>query len=278
MILVSRRREELERVKNDLQQKQPKNINSSVRFHEPKIAILDLSIEDTDQLEAIAQSIVQIHGHVDILVNNAGISSRAAAMNTAMAVDRQLILVNYLNQIALTKVVLRSLVEKREDNSHNGHIVCISSVQGRMAIPGRSSYSASKHAVQAYYDSLRAELWTSVKESGHRPVDVTVISPGYIRTSLSLNALSSDGRKHGRMDATTASGLEPAVVAERVLEAVLNREADLVIAPLLPKLLIIVRSVCPPLYFFAMNVYAKKQHWCSTVLYGQSIESCVCYS
>lgn len=258
MILASRRVEELERVKNELQQQQTSS-NSNVRFHEPKIAILDLGIEDTNQLEKTAEGIVQIHGHVDILVNNAGISSRAAAMKAAMAVDRQLILVNYLNQITLTKVILRSLVKKQENSSHGGHIVCISSVQGRMAIPGRSSYSASKHALQAYFDSLRAELSTMVEDNEHRRVDVTVVSPGYIRTNLSLNALSSDGSKHARMDATTASGLEPSLVADRVLEAVLNRESDLVMAPFLPKLLIIIRAICPPLYFLAMNVYAKKQ-------------------
>lgn len=266
VILASRRREELERVKGDLQtlQPPPNSGSSGVRFHEPKIAILDLGTEDNDQLEKTAEEIVRLHGHIDILVNNAGISSRAAALTTAMAVDRQLILVNYLNQIALTKVALRTMVLKQDSSSisERGHIVCVSSVQGRMAIPGRSSYSASKHAVQAYYDSLRAELSALSAEdaASRRPVDVTVISPGYIRTNLSLNAMTGDGRRHARMDATTAAGLEPSVVAERVLEAVLNREADLVLSPLLPKLLIIVRALCPPLYFLAMKVYAKKQH------------------
>lgn len=261
MILASRRREELERVKRDLQTLQAPSSSSGVRFHEPKVAILDLGTEDTDQLEKTAEDMVRLHGHIDVLINNAGISSRAAAMSTAVAVDRQLILVNYLNQIALTKVVLRSLVQKQSAvGSQRGHIVCISSVQGRMAIPGRSSYSASKHAVQAYYDSLRAELSTLAEDATHRLVDVTVVSPGYIRTNLSLNALTGQGDKHAKMDASTASGLQPSFVAERVLEAVLNREADLVMSPLLPKVLIIVRAVCPPLYFLAMKVYAKRQH------------------
>ena len=171
-----------------------------------------------------------------------------------------MMLVNYLNQIALTKVVLRSILKKPEATvvpSQPGHIVAISSVQGRIAIPDRSSYSASKHAVQAFFDSLRAELST-LDQASHRPVDVTVVSPGYIKTNLSLNALTSDGSKYARMDKTTESGMEPSVVATRVLEAVLNREPELVLAPMIPKVLIVLRAICPSLYFFVMSKYAKK--------------------
>lgn len=50
--------------------------------------------------------------------------------------------------------------------------------------------SASKHALQGYFDSLRAEL-------GPRGVTVTVVSPGYIATQLSANAVQGDGSKHG---------------------------------------------------------------------------------
>ena len=52
--------------------------------------------------------------------------------------------------------------------------------------------SASKHALQGYFDSLRAEL-------GPRGVTVTVVSPGYIATQLSANAVQGDGSKHGGM-------------------------------------------------------------------------------
>lgn len=71
-----------------------------------------------------------------------------------------------------------------------GRIVCISSVQGKIAIPHRSAYAASKHALQAWCDSTRAELAdTNVK--------VTVINPGYIKTDLSVNALTGNGEKYG---------------------------------------------------------------------------------
>lgn len=71
-----------------------------------------------------------------------------------------------------------------------GHIVSVSSVQGKIAIPFRSAYAASKHAMQAFSDSLRAEV---SKDN----IDVTVVSPGYIKTDLSINAVTGTGAKYG---------------------------------------------------------------------------------
>ena len=50
--------------------------------------------------------------------------------------------------------------------------------------------AASKHATQAYFDCLRAEV-------EHYGIGVTVVSPGYIQTNLSLNAVTGDGSKYG---------------------------------------------------------------------------------
>lgn len=54
----------------------------------------------------------------------------------------------------------------------------------------RSAYSASKHALQAFMDSLRAEV-------ASEGVNVTVVSPGYIKTNLSENAVTGSGSKYG---------------------------------------------------------------------------------
>lgn len=72
----------------------------------------------------------------------------------------------------------------------SGHIVCISSVQGKIAIPFRSAYTASKHALQAWCDSARAEL-------SMNNIKITVVNPGYIKTELSLNAVTASGGKYG---------------------------------------------------------------------------------
>lgn len=54
----------------------------------------------------------------------------------------------------------------------------------------RSAYSSSKHALQAWYDTARAELYD-------KNIKFTVVNPGYIKTALSLNALTGNGQIYG---------------------------------------------------------------------------------
>ena len=69
-----------------------------------------------------------------------------------------------------------------------------------VGLPERTSYAASKFAVQGYCEALRGELASS-------GVTVYVASPGYIRTQLSRSAITGDGTPHGKMDSTTANGM-----------------------------------------------------------------------
>ena len=68
---------------------------------------------------------------------------RADAIDTSIDVDIKIMLVNYFGTVALTKAVLPSMIKRKE-----GRIVCVGSAQGKFAIPQRSSYGASKHALQ----------------------------------------------------------------------------------------------------------------------------------
>lgn len=72
----------------------------------------------------------------------------------------------------------------------SGHLVYMSSVQGKLSLPFRSAYGASKHAIQSFADTLRCEV-------NKHNIKVTVVSPTYVNTSLSLNALTEEGAKYG---------------------------------------------------------------------------------
>jgi short-subunit dehydrogenase len=105
-----------------------------------------------------------------------------------------------------------------------GRIIWISSVQGLVGIPNRSSYAASKFAVQGYCEALRAELYPD-------GIVVHTVSPGYIRTNLSKSALAgSASTTHGVMDATTAAGALPDKVAAGILDRVAAGHMDFTIA------------------------------------------------
>ncbi|XP_043274225.1 dehydrogenase/reductase SDR family protein 7-like [Venturia canescens] len=240
IILVARRKEELERVKNSLME-----THHTAPTHPPIVLPLDLT--DINSLPAEIDKVLTIHGQIDLLINNAGISYRGEVVSTNVNVDIKVMLVNYFAQIALSKAVLPSMISRQ-----TGHIVCVSSVQGKIAIPYRSAYAASKHALQAWSDSTRAEL-------ADKNVKITVVNPGYIRTSLSLNALTGDGQNYGVMDKTLQEGYTPEYVARRILTAVLKEEKEIMISPITPKAATFLRYIWPSLYFKIMERRAKKK-------------------
>uniref|UniRef100_A0A3P9PG48 Dehydrogenase/reductase SDR family member 7B n=2 Tax=Poecilia reticulata TaxID=8081 RepID=A0A3P9PG48_POERE len=211
----------------------------------PSTIVFDLA--RADSVGKAAEEILKCHGHVDVLINNAGISYRGNILDTHMTVQRDVMETNYFGPISLTQALLPSMVQRC-----SGHIVVISSVQGKIAIPYRSAYAASKHATQAYFDCLRAEM-------GHLGIPVTVISPGYIRTNLSVNAMTGDGSTYGVVDKTTASGWDPKVVARAVLKAVRLKSKDVVLAGPQPTVAVYLRTLWPALFFKLMASRARKE-------------------
>ena len=156
---------------------------------------------------------------VDCVINNAGVSSRGAALETEQSSLDMVMQINFFGPVALTKALLPDMVAR----GAGGAIGVISSVQGRLGIPFRTSYAASKHAVQGYFDSLRGEI----SKAG---ISVSVISPGYISTALSLNAVTGDGTKYGVTDETTKSGMDPAYAAKESLAAISDGVTDFILA------------------------------------------------
>ncbi|KAJ6659728.1 hypothetical protein lerEdw1_018443 [Lerista edwardsae] len=217
----------------------PKNV------HTHHTVVFDLA--DTKAVVSAATEILKCAGHVDVLINNAGISYRGAIADTAVEVDRKVMETNYFGPVALTKALLPSMIKWRQ-----GHIVVISSVQGKISIPFRSAYSASKHATQAFFDCLRAEV-------AEYNIKVTVVSPGYIQTNLSLNAITADGSQYGVMDKTTQGGQAAADVAHTVLTAVGEKKKEVLIAGLVPSLAVYMRTLCPRLFFTLMAARARKE-------------------
>lgn len=243
VILAARRKHELERVKQELL---AKCLSSSTL--EPIVMELDLA--NMEQIEPFVQKVLDECGKIDILINNGGVSHRGSILHTKIMVDKQIMTINYFGSVALTKAVLPKMVELK-----SGHIVFVSSVQGLIAIPDRSAYAASKYAMQAFADSLRAEM--------HQyNIDVTVFSPGYIKTAISLNALTGSGDAHGVMDSSTEAGFTPEYTARKFLDAIVNKNKELVLSQFQPRLAIFLRHAAPCLYFWIMARRARKTSEC----------------
>uniref|UniRef100_A0A3P8TEZ3 Dehydrogenase/reductase SDR family member 7B n=1 Tax=Amphiprion percula TaxID=161767 RepID=A0A3P8TEZ3_AMPPE len=233
------------RLQQVVQELTASSTDTQQQTYTPSTVIFDLA--DADTVDRAAEEILKCYGQVDVLINNAGISYRGNILETHISVQRDVMETNYFGTVALTQALLPSMVRRR-----SGHIVVISSVQGKIAIPYRSAYAASKHATQAYFDCLRAEI-------ERYQIPVTVISPGYIRTNLSVNAVTGDGSKYGVVDKTTASGRDPRDVAQLVLKAVRQRSKDVIVAGLVPNVAVYLRTLWPALFFKIMSSRARKE-------------------
>ncbi len=157
-------------------------------------------------------------GRVDGLVNNAGVSQRSLAVDTVFDVYRKIVDIDLMAPIALTQALLPKMVA-----AGGGHIVAISSVAGIAGVPLRSAYCAAKHGLIGYHDSIRAE-------TAHQGMKVLVVAPGSVRTNVSKNALDATAQTRGVSDAAIDNGMDPAVAAKRMLDALKAGERELILA------------------------------------------------
>jgi dehydrogenase/reductase SDR family member 7B len=180
--------------------------------------ILPFDTTDFAQIPALTEQAIAFRGHIDVLVNNAGISQRSLAVDTDFSVYQKIIDVDLLAPIALSQAVLGHMVARG-----SGQFVMISSVAGKVGSPLRTAYSAAKHGLIGYSDSLRAE-------TAMHGLQVLVVTPGSVRTNVSRNALNADGSTRGVSDAAIDNGIDPDDTARRIWDAVANGTRELLIA------------------------------------------------
>lgn len=205
LVLSARRKEELERVKK------------ACGLDDTRCLILPLDLSDTSGIDQLTKTVIEKFGRIDLLVNNGGISQRSLAKETPIEIDRKIMEVNYFGQIAHTKSVLPQMLKQK-----SGHVIVISSIAGKFGFWFRTAYSASKHALQGFYESFRLET----EADGIRTL---IVAPGKIKTNISVNAVKSDGTSHNSMDKSTESGMSAEECARIILEAIRKNKEEVLI-------------------------------------------------
>jgi short-subunit dehydrogenase len=209
--------------------------------HEPgRCYVVPFDITSKEEIEKAAEQVKQIVNRVDILVNNAGVSQRSLALDTDICVDRALFELNFFGAVGITKSILPWMIERG-----GGHIVVVSSMAGKFGFRLRSSYSASKHALQGFFETLRAEVYD-------KNVRVTLICPGRIRTDISVNSLTGDGKNYGKMDAGQEHGVSAERCAKKIVRSVKCNRKEVFIGNK-EVLLLTIKRICPYLYYRIVN-------------------------
>ncbi|CAM9511403.1 unnamed protein product [Laminaria digitata] len=277
-IIISGRREDaLERVRQACEDARPSGWEGGAGG----VRVLPFDVGDLGFVEKEATTrAVGEFGTVDSLVLNAGISTRGSVEETSLDVDKRVMDVNYFGAVGLAKGLLAACapppplapagaggrVGGKTGPSGGGgggdggggwtgadvRFVVVNSVQGKFGMAFRSSYAASKHALVGFFDCLRAER-------ALQGIGVLSVFPGYVRTSLSMNALTGDGSQHAKMDATTASGRDPREIADLIWEAAAGGKEEMVVADLKTNVAVLLRVLAPRVLFGIMAKRAAKK-------------------
>ena len=192
-------------------------VASPLREQGANVHVVTLDLADTGGLTDIANRVQSDIGPVDVMIHCGGISQRSLAIETDLSVDRSIMDIDYFGTLALTKALLPKMVERKR-----GHFVVVTSLMGLFSAPLRSGYCGAKHALHGFFESLRAEH----HDDG---LHVTMVCPGFIRTSISMNAMVGDGSKQGTMDEKTGAGMTAEQCAQRMFKAVERNQAQVLI-------------------------------------------------
>jgi len=180
--------------------------------------MLPLDVTSDESVEAAVREVTRLDGRIDLLVNNAGFSvAPAGAEESSIEQARSIFDTNFFGIVRMTRAVVPHM---RYQGS--GRIINIGSVLGFLPAPYMALYSATKHAIEGYSESLDHELRT-------RGIRVSVIEPAYTKTQFDANLLEADAKLDEYREVRAALGKklkevlaaadEPRIVADVVLEA-----------------------------------------------------------
>lgn len=188
-------------------------------------------------------------GSLDYLVANAGVSMWARFEEIQdISIFPKIMETNYLGVVYCTYYALPHL------RKSNGMVVAISSIQGKIGVPYHTAYVASKHALQGFFASLRAEL-------GGSKIDILIVLPHWLKgTNLRNSALGKDGRSMGKAKAChskEAIGLEKCT--EDIVKAMGKRKRELVL-PTKLRILPWLNLISPRIVDFLVQGKMKREY------------------
>lgn len=178
------------------------------------IVAADVSIEE--DCRKFITSTISAFGSIDVLVNNAGISMRALVKDTNVFTLQKVMDVNFWGTVYCTKFALEEIIKSK------GTIVGVSSIAGYRGLPGRSGYSASKHAVNGWLEALRTELL----DTG---VNVMWVCPGFTTSNIRNMALNSEAKPQGESPMDEDKMMSAEKCAAYILKAIEKRKRTLVL-------------------------------------------------
>ena len=164
----------------------------------------------------LIRATIEAFGSIDCLINNAGKSAQALFSDVEnLGWYQELMRINFWGSVWCTHAALPYLKETR------GNIVAVSSLAGLIGVPGRTAYSASKFAMNGFFESLRSEI----SDTG---VHVTLAYPGVVATRIRYNGYNAAGDAAGHSGLKEDNAMSVAECARLIIEGMENNKREVV--------------------------------------------------
>lgn len=173
-------------------------------------------VSSESDCEQFIGKVIKNFGTIDILINNAGISMRSEFVDTKLETLKKLMDTNFWGAVYCTKHALPYLIKQK------GVLVGISSIAGYRGLPGRCGYSASKHALNGWLESLRVEL---MDEGVH----VMWVCPGYTTSNIRNVALNSKAEPEAESLLNEGKLMKAEETAQHIVNAIRKKKRTIVL-------------------------------------------------
>ena len=184
-----------------------------------KFHLIELDVNNNESVTHAVEQVLENEGRIDVLINNAGFAiAPAGAEESSMQQAQAIFDTNFFGAVRMIRAVIPIMRQQK-----SGLILNISSILGLLPMPFGALYSASKHALEGYSESLDHELKT-------QGIRVSLIEPAYTKTSLGINLLEADAKilayenirkkLHQQMIKSINKSDSPDVVAQTILKVI----------------------------------------------------------
>ncbi|OQA90879.1 MAG: putative oxidoreductase [Bacteroidetes bacterium ADurb.Bin234] len=205
-------------------------------------------VSSEDECKNLIHKTIDKFGKIDILINNAGISMRAMFEDVQTDVIKKLMDINFYGMLYCTKYALPYILKE------GGSLIGVSSLAGITPLPGRTGYSASKHAMNGFLRTLRVEY---LKDNLH----VLIVHPGFTSSNIRFTALNKEGLPQKESPRNESQMMSSEEVARHIIKAIRKRKREIVLTTQ-GKILAWLYKRCPTLADILIYREMKKEEKC----------------
>ncbi|MFN7655358.1 MAG: SDR family NAD(P)-dependent oxidoreductase [Cyclobacteriaceae bacterium] len=201
------------------------------------IKCMQFDVTRLEEVETFVSEAKLKYGSIDILINSAGVSQRCNAEDTSLALQKQIFDVNYFGAITLTMEVMKYF---RQQNK--GDVISISSLASVLTPPKRTTYTASKAALEGFLNSLRYEVRSTA-------IFLMIVRSGAVKTNIGKNAIYGSVSNSSSQSEIIEKGMTPERFAKRILKAIILRENNLAVGNFSERFSATLRRIFPGIMF-----------------------------